>query len=344
MERWKETISTQFEVLKFKLRRVQPVEFAIAFVIFLIGMILSYREFKDNDNELYFLWLLILVGVILGPFVWIKAINRYFGKFSYYLVEHKYSRKIIAGGSFSYYEYQDPEDQTTKGQIIDPLSQVFTLLLAFVGIAVFIMGFLGEDAAENPLVWGLLAIIVPLIATPLIPVLWSLQATKVKAFASGNNTTWMVGTRYKNRFNSIISIAAIYSNLRDTDAGDLVDQIKILLEVIQVGILVLLIPTSIFIIIYYGWFKEELSDRLRESLTLKTYEVILEEHEMEWDEDDEEDKTMEEKGTAEIAIEEAEPESEPEAEEEEDEEEDEEEEEPESEPENEDEEKSSNEE
>ncbi|MHA2100499.1 MAG: hypothetical protein ACW99A_17630, partial [Candidatus Kariarchaeaceae archaeon] len=223
MERWKETISTQFAELKFKLRRVQPVEFGIAFVIFLIGMILSYREFKDDDNELYFLWFLILVGVILGPFVWIKAINRYFGKYSYYLVEQKYSRKVIAGGSFSYYEYQDPEDQTTKGQILDPLSQVFTLLLAFVGISVFIMGFLGEDASKNPLIWGILAIVVPLIATPLVPVLWALQATKVKAFASGNNTTWMVGSRYKNRFNSIISIAAVYSNLRDTDAGDLVE-------------------------------------------------------------------------------------------------------------------------
>ncbi|OLS20763.1 MAG: hypothetical protein HeimC2_35810 [Candidatus Heimdallarchaeota archaeon LC_2] len=194
-------------------------------------------------------------------------------------MEHKYTRKIIAGGSYSYYGYEDLEKKTTKSQILDPLSQLITLLLAFVGISVFIMGFLDEDAASNPLIWGVLAIVVPLISTPLIPILWALQSTKVKAFSSGNKTTWMVGKRYKARFNSIISFAAIYSNMKDAEAGDLVDQLKILLEVIQTGILVLLIPTSLFIIIYYGWFREELSGKLRESLTLKTYDIVLEEHE-----------------------------------------------------------------
>ncbi|MFV2015701.1 MAG: hypothetical protein ACC656_09755 [Candidatus Heimdallarchaeota archaeon] len=225
--------------------------------------------------------------MILGSYVWIKAINRFFGSFTYYLVEHKWTRKIIAGGSFSYYEYQDPEKQKRSTLILDPLMQVITLLLAFVGMAVFFMGFLGPDAAKNPLIWGALAILVPLLSTPLIPVYWALASTKVKAYAKGNNTTWMVGKKYKNRFNSIITIAAIFTNLRDSSAGDLGDQIKVFIEVVKIGTLVLLIPTSIFIIIYYGWFKEELSGRLQESLSLKTYEIILEEHEMEWVEDDE---------------------------------------------------------
>ena len=53
-------------------------------------MILSFREFQDDRTELYLLWFLILAGIITGSYIWIKAINRYFGKFSYYLVEHKY--------------------------------------------------------------------------------------------------------------------------------------------------------------------------------------------------------------------------------------------------------------
>lgn len=289
MERFKETLSTQLGALKVKLRRVQPIEFGIAFVIFIIGMFLSYREFEDDGNNLYYLWFLILVGVILGSFIWIKAINRFFGSFTFYIVEHKWVRKIIAGGSFSYYEYQDPAKQKKSSLYLDPISQVITLLLAFVGMAVFFMGFLGPDRAENPLVWGVLAIIIPLIVTPLIPVYWALASTKVKAYANGNNTTWMVGKKYKNRFNSIITIGAIFSNLKDSDAGDLVDQIKVFLEVVKVGILILLIPTSIFIIIYYGWFKEELSGKLRESLSLKTYEIVLKEHDAPIS-DDEEDE------------------------------------------------------
>ncbi|MCE7733997.1 MAG: hypothetical protein GPJ54_03905 [Candidatus Heimdallarchaeota archaeon] len=278
MESLKENLSTQFGALKVKLRRVQPVEFGIAFIIFILGMILSYREFNDDGNNLYYLWLLIFVGVVLGSYIWIKAINRFFGSFTFYIVEHKWVRKIIAGGSFSYYEYQDPAKQKKSSLFLDPISQVITLLLAFVGMSVFFMGILGPDAADNPLIWGALAILVPLIATPLIPVYWALASTKVKAYANGNNTTWMVGKKYKNRFNSIITIGAIFSNLRDSDTGDLVDQIKVFLEVVKVGILILLIPTSIFIIIYYGWFKEELSGKLRESLSLKTYEIVLKEH------------------------------------------------------------------
>lgn len=279
METWKERFSSEFTNLKFKLRRVQPIEFGVAFVLFLVGVILAYNRFNDDGNDLYFLYLLILIGVIFGAFVWIKAINRYFAKFTFYLVEHKHSRRIIAGGSYSYYGYKDPEETTTKGQILDPLSQLFTLLLAFVGISVFIMGFMSESNRENPLVWGGLAILVPLISTPLIPVLWALQTTNVKAYASGNKTTWMVGKRYKARFNSIISVAAIYSNMKDADAGDLVDQLKVLWDVVQTGVLVLLIPTSLFIIIYYGWFREELSGKLIDSLSLKTYDIVLEEHE-----------------------------------------------------------------
>lgn len=279
METWKERFSSEFANLKFKLRRVQPIEFGVAFILFLIGIFLSYRRFNDESNDIYYLYILILIGVIFGSFVWIKAINRYFAKFTFYLVEHKYSRKIIAGGSYSYYGYKDPEDKTTKSQLLDPLSQLFTLLLAFVGLSVFIMGLWGQDAAKKPLNWGILAIVVPLLATPLIPVLWALQTTNVKAYASGNKTTWLVGKKYKARFNSIISIAAIYSNMKETDAGDIVDQLKVLWSVVQTGVLVLLIPTSLFIIIYYGWFREELSGKLIDSLSLKTYDIVLEEHE-----------------------------------------------------------------
>ncbi|OLS20761.1 MAG: hypothetical protein HeimC2_35800 [Candidatus Heimdallarchaeota archaeon LC_2] len=58
METKKERLSAEFANLKIKLRRVQPIEFGVAFVLFLLGIILSYREFNSEGNKLYLLYFL----------------------------------------------------------------------------------------------------------------------------------------------------------------------------------------------------------------------------------------------------------------------------------------------
>jgi hypothetical protein len=266
------------EVLKERFQTIEPIQLGIASLIFLVGLVWSYIEFSDDALKLVLLYLLIFAGAGLGAFLWKKAIDRYFAKFIFYLVEHKWVRKIVAGGSFSYYDYKDPEEETPKTKVMDPIGQIITLLFAFVGLAVFIMGFLGADEQDNALWWGLMAFLIPILVTPLIPVTWSLDDAKVKGWSSGNNTTWMVGKNYKRRFNSVITIGAISSNLTSAE-GSLSDKIGEFLDVLLVGFIVMLVSVGIFIILYYSWFREFLRIELKSALTLTTYEVVLVEKE-----------------------------------------------------------------
>ncbi|MHA2171434.1 MAG: hypothetical protein ACXAB7_16220 [Candidatus Kariarchaeaceae archaeon] len=266
------------EVLKERFQTIEPIQLGIASLIFLVGLVWSYIEFSDDALKLVLLYLLIFAGAGLGAFLWKKAIDRYFATFIFYLVEHKWVRKIVAGGSFSYYDYKDPEEETPKTKVMDPIGQIITLLFAFVGLAVFIMGFLGAEEQDNALWWGLMALLIPTLVTPLIPVTWSLDDAKVKGWSSGNNTTWMVGKNYKRRFNSVITIGAISSNLTSAE-GSLGDKIGDFLGVLKVGFLVMLVSVGIFIILYYSWFREFLRIELKSALTLTTYEVVLVEKE-----------------------------------------------------------------
>ena len=143
------------EVLRERFRTIEPIQLGIECLIFLVGLLWSYIEFGDNGGELMLLYLLIFVGAGIGAFLWKRAIDRYFAKFIFYLVEHKWGRKIIAGGSFSYYDYKAPEPETPKAKIMDPIGQIITLIFAFVGLAVFIMGLVGTDNQDSALWWGI---------------------------------------------------------------------------------------------------------------------------------------------------------------------------------------------
>lgn len=267
------------ENIKEHLINIQPIELVITFGLFSLGIYFSYSEFHiDGENDIYWMYFMIFVGVILGAYIWIKATNRFFGRFIYYLVEHKISRKIFAGGDFSYIGYIDRALKNRKRYFLDPVKQLLSLTIVFVGIASMIIGFLGEKEAGKPLVWGGLAILVPLLATPLVPVLWSLQDANVKSYSKGKKTTWGVAPRYRNRYNSIITFGAVFANLRNADSGFILDEVKIFIDVLRVGFLVMLISVSLFMIIYYGWFKQSLSDQILESLDLRTYDVILREY------------------------------------------------------------------
>jgi hypothetical protein len=250
-------------------------------ILITVGIIFSYKEFKD-DEYFYFLYVLIILGIVISTFLWKRSIDRYFSKYIYFLVEHKFFRKIIAGGSFSFYQYKDPLEKKMKSKFTGPISQIITLIFAFVGIATIILGFLYQmdpEYPENPFVWGILTVLVPILATPLIPVTWALEDAKVKAWASGNKTTWMVSARYKRRFNSFISIGAIFSNLRDPDAGNIIDQLEIMLDIVRVGLLIMFISVGFFILIYYIWFRKFLRIKLKSTLSLKMYNVVLFEYE-----------------------------------------------------------------
>ena len=100
------------------LRKVNLTQFATAMVIFLFGVIFASIRYKDNPLLLLALFALIITGFILGMRLWKWFTRKYFSKFIYYLTEQKFTRKIIAGGGFSYFEYKDPSKETTKGNLM----------------------------------------------------------------------------------------------------------------------------------------------------------------------------------------------------------------------------------
>ena len=245
-------------------------------IFFLVGVIVASIIYKDDPLLLLALFALIIAGFILGMRLWKWFTRKYFSKFIYYLTEQKFTRKIIAGGGYSYFEWKDPSKETTKGNLMEPIGVMISSLITLLGLAVTIIGFIRMVVPDidvlNPILWGVLALVTPILATPVIPIVWALDDAKIKSWADKHNTTWTVASRYKKRFNSFISIGAIITNLRGgIDAGAFMDQIMTLLGIIGVGALIMLISMSFFILFYYATFRDYLRELTTGALTLKTW-------------------------------------------------------------------------
>lgn len=262
------------------MKKVSIIQLLVALILLVIGVVFTTMIYGDSPLEMWLLYLMILVGVVLSSYVWIKVTRRFLGRFIYLLCEHKYTRKIIAGGSFSYFEYKDPAKETTKSKFTEPLGITITSLITLLGFATTIIGVLRSISdnidLDSVYLWGAMAILAPLLATPVIPIIWALDDAKVKAWNSRNNTTWTVSSKYKRRFNSIIAISAVISNIKGGLSTDvLTEQIPILFGILKTGGLVMLITMSFFIIYYYAYFRSFLRTTTTASLNLTTYEIKL---------------------------------------------------------------------
>ena len=268
-------IKTGFKSFKSGMKNVSLIQLLVALVIFIVGMVFTYIKYKGDPLQMWLLYLMIFGGAALSGFVWVKFTRRFLGRIIYLLCEHKYGRKVIAGGSFSYFEYKDPATETAKSKLMEPLGITISSLITLLGLAATIIGLLG-DIELTAYVWGAMAIAAPLLATPVIPVIWALDDAKVKAWNSRKNTTWTVSSKYKRRFNSVIAISAVVSNLSDGFSADaLFAQIKIFLGILGTGALILLITMSFFIIYYYASFRSFLRTTTTTSLNLTCYDINL---------------------------------------------------------------------
>ena len=265
-----------------EVKKMSWIQLSVAFILLITGTWLSIRTFYDSQEawRTYFLFFLIIAGVGVGTFVWVKFTRRFYEKIIYYIAIHKWTRKLVAGGSYCYFEYKDPEKVTSKKKLMEPIGITITSLIAFLGIATTIISvILKIDSGLNtksPILWGIMALITPILASPLIPIAWSLDDSQMKTWSAGNKTNWTVSSRYKARFNGFVSLGVVISNLRSgLDSQTIRDQLNILFAILKAGILVMFISIGLFIIIYYAWFRNYLRVFSAKAANIATNETTL---------------------------------------------------------------------
>lgn len=261
------------------LKKLSIIQVIVSLVIFTTGLILVTQKFA-GETKLWILIFLIFLGILLSSMIWIKVTKRYFARFIFLLTSQKYTRKIIAGGSFSYFEYKDPSKEKVMSKFTEPLGIIISTMITLLGIATTILGLLSKYFSSidpsDPVTWGILALISPILATPIIPIVWAMDDAKIKSWNQKNNTTWMVSHRYKRRFNSIIAVSAVLSNLQlESLAENIRVQLNTMWGIFTTGAMIMLITIGYLIIYYYAWFRSFLRKLTVDSLDLKCYEVSL---------------------------------------------------------------------
>ena len=262
------------------LKKLSIIQVIVSLVVFSTGIYFVYVNFDEDLNKMWWLYGLIFLGMVSASIIWIKITRKYFSRFIYLLTTQKYTRKIIAGGSFSYFEYKDPSKERVMNKISEPIGIIISTLITLLGIATTIIGVI-RSVNENivttdPILWGILALISPILATPIIPIIWAMDDAKIKSWNLKNNTTWMVSHRYKRRFNSIIAFSAVISNIKGGISADsIVDELATIWGILSIGAMIMLITIGYLIIYYYAWFRSFLRKLTVSSLELKCYEVSL---------------------------------------------------------------------
>ncbi|MHA1912052.1 MAG: hypothetical protein ACTSYA_10180 [Candidatus Kariarchaeaceae archaeon] len=230
-------------------------------------------------------WVVIFLSLfssIPALYIWYRYVPRYAPAVVKFIITNFVGKRLIGGGSFAYYEYR-PEEETET--YFKPISKLIALLIAFLGIAVTLAKLLSQIINFNPktpteswlvlILWVILMIIIPIILTPIIPVTWALEDTKIKAWKKGTKTNWMISSKYKARFNSLITIGAISAGMGLGGEESFWDNFTLFMETIWAALTILFIPITIIVFFYYSYFRKVLLDLTKESVKLDVMETSL---------------------------------------------------------------------
>jgi hypothetical protein len=253
-------------------------KFSLLFAIILViaGIFSFYRKYFDEDpGYASFLFVAITFSMYLIIKIWKNFTPKYAPKIIYWSTAHKWVRKIISGGSFSYYEYNPNPD---KIGIFEPLTRFLNLMIAFLGISTSIanmLNFTPESPVESlysMLVWSVLIFIVPIILTPIIPVIWAMEDLKLKAWNNKHSTNWRVSVKYKRRFNSFIAVGTVSAGLAMTSETnlDFMENIVNFALLLGDGFVLLIYPISILTLLYYIMFKGKVNTQVKDLINLPT--------------------------------------------------------------------------
>lgn len=199
----------------------------------------------------------------------------------YWTSNQKYVRKLIAGGSFTYYEYKD---DINKIGFFEPISRFLNLMIAFLGVSTTLaktLNFTPEspvETSESVLIWTLLMIFVPILLTPIVPIIWTMEDLGLKAWNAKSLENWRVSIKYKKRFNSFIAVGAITVGLGLTsDANqDIFQSVIIYLNILVSGFILLTYPIAVLTLLYYLLFRRSVNKEVRNKMDIVTAKTILE--------------------------------------------------------------------
>ncbi|MCY3412960.1 MAG: hypothetical protein INQ03_15080 [Candidatus Heimdallarchaeota archaeon] len=255
-----------------------PLIFSIALVLLGVFLFLNFY-FQRSPGFAMALFIIATISMWITIEVWRSFAPTYAPKIIFWTTSHKYARKLIAGGSFTYYEYKENIDKIGK---FEPISRFINLMIAFLGLTTTIaktINFLPEspvESADTMITWSIFLLFVPLILTPIIPIIYVMEDLKLKAWNEKTFENWRVSVRYKKRFNSFISIGAISVGLGlNQTSPDLMTNITTFLGIILNGVILLVYPVSILTLLYYLLFRETVNKEVRETMNIKTAKTIL---------------------------------------------------------------------
>ena len=189
-------------------------------------------------------------------------------------------RKLIAGGSFVYSEYEeDPE----KIGLFSPISRFINLTIAFLGVSTTLIKmatqFRPDIKPESPVEeisatigWIAILFIVPVILTPIIPVVWAMEDLRLKAWHKGKKVNWRVADKYRVKFNSFIAVGAVTAGLTLSQDPNLsfLDNAFLFLSLLGNGMILLTFPLSLLVAAYYLYFRGEITEKTLERLDIPT--------------------------------------------------------------------------
>lgn len=250
-----------------------------SFILVLVGIYLFLKVyFVKNAIFAIILFAVATLSMIFIIKLWQRFTPKYAPRIIYWTTSHKYVRKIIAGGSFSYFEYNEDKEKIKR---FEPVSRFINLLIAFLGISTSfakVTNFIPEspvDSIQSLVVWCLLLVLVPVILTPVIPIIWTMEDLGLKAWNRKSMENWRISVRYKKRFNAFITVGTVSAGLALTNETDFLANLLAFLNILLGGVIVLIYPVSVLTLLYYLLFRGKVDTEVKKLMDVVTAKTIL---------------------------------------------------------------------
>ncbi len=245
--------------------------------ILVLGFLLQFELLIKNSPILgFFLFAASVLSIFMVFPLW-KRFSPYFAPWVIsFSTQSWIGRKIISGGSFVYSEY---EDNPEKIGLFHPIGRFISLAIAFLGVATSLVKIATrvnpairpesptEDMAST-IGWIVILIIVPIMLTPVVPVIWTMEDLRLKAWHKGKRVCWRVADRYRMRFNGFIALSAVTAglSLSSQEGLEFLDNVLIFLQLLASGMILLTFPLGLLVASYYLYFRGELTQKTLDRL------------------------------------------------------------------------------
>ncbi|RMG20179.1 MAG: sulfite exporter TauE/SafE family protein, partial [Methanobacteriota archaeon] len=157
------------------------------------------------------------------------------------------------------------------------------ITIAFLGVATTLIKiasqFNPDIRPESPIEemsatigWILILFLVPIVLTPIIPVVWAMEDLRLKAWHKKKKVNWRVADKYRVKFNSFIAVGAVTAGLTLSQNPNLsfLDNAFLFVSLLGNGMILLTFPLSLLVAAYYLYFRGEITEKTLKRLDVPT--------------------------------------------------------------------------